>query len=146
MSKTMSDERKPPECVSWALLGEWWCVPIDMNSQETYVMVNKIRDRLGSSFENCPSLYLEERLFGGFECAEDKERRHVYFSTGSFSFLVAERDEFWPLSPGDRRDVWRDLFKGNKPEHRLGDGPFTHDYPKIELEETDASVSDEDDL
>jgi hypothetical protein len=38
----MVEIRKPPECVSWRLLGEWWCVPIDITLQEIYIMAIRL--------------------------------------------------------------------------------------------------------
>jgi hypothetical protein len=116
-------------CAGWGLFGEWWCVPVDMTESEKRAFLQRLRDNMGSDFCRCPLEYIEDRLFGGFECADCEDRRHVHFATGHYSFLAAEQGRYWPLPWSDTREVWHKLFEKNE-GHIKGDGPFTNDWQR----------------
>ena len=114
--------------IHWGVLGEWWCVPVDQAEEEREDMLSAIRDDLGMDFARCPLEYIEDRLFGGALCDAGPNRRHVYFQTGGYSFLAAQRGEFWAHS--GRWRCWERLLES--PTKFIGDGPFADDFPREE--------------
>jgi hypothetical protein len=124
----MIEHRKPIR-TSWALLGQWWCIPIDITDEEKQKFLDLLRDDLGEDFEACPLEYIEDRLYGGIECGEDENRRHVYFAVGQYSFLSAREGRYWKLDDEDRSFTWANVIENNQ-EYLVGDGPFTHDMPE----------------
>lgn len=102
--------------VRWGLLGEWWCARADATEEEC--LAEMLRADLTAPVSD--KELIRDRLFGGFECAEDKKRRHVYFATGHYTYLKPGANR--PLSEEARREQWATLIKENgEPDN----GPFT---------------------
>lgn len=110
----------------WSLLGEWWCIPVDQTPEEQAAMIYKARD--GMLLRGCPDEFIADRMFGGFPCANETWRRHVYFHSGAYSFIAAGEGEFW--ANDGRRETWRTLLKNNPKLSPTFDGPFTSDAPR----------------
>lgn len=111
----------------WGLLGEWYCVAVDLTDEEQEQMCVAVRDGAFGG-DACPLEFIRDRLYGGFICAEE-DRRHVYFATGEYSWIAANEGDFW--ANDNRAAQWRELLQGNGSWH--GDGPFTEDFPKQEV-------------
>ena len=112
----------------WGLLRQWWCVPLDYTPAETDALLTYLRNDLGPDFAACPLACIQDRLYGGFTCANGEERRHVYFAVGNYSFLAAQEGRYWRQTVSDRRDKYQRLIESNA-DNYLGDGPFTPDAP-----------------
>lgn len=119
--------------VSMALLGAWFCIEITMSEQSIADFLwDKIKydnNILEIPTEN--KALFKDRLFGGFRCADDANRRHIYFALGYYTFLGGEQS---PMSKKDRGSVFKELIEHNKSTW-LGDGPFTNDYKPYQVEQ-----------
>lgn len=108
------------------LLGGWFCVHEEMSEDGALdYLWNKIK--AGGTILEVPTEDKElfrDRLFGGYVCVKDPDRRHVYFSLGSYAFLGGEQA---PMSREDRQGVWQTLRKGNPEEQFIGSNKFTKD-------------------
>ena len=107
----------------WALLGQWWCVPVDQTPEEGATFLEQVRETLGEDFKQCPLKYIEDRLYGGFKC-DEMYRRHVYFAVGEYSFLDAAIGKFWANHTARRLET-RSTLRDNNLASYIGDGPFT---------------------
>lgn len=117
-------DRKPYR-TGWGLLGEWWCVPVDMDEREQAAFLDEARGGLGLTVQ-CPLAFVRDRMFGGFGCGQNTTRRHVFFSTGCYTFL----GENGPLDEETRQSEWAELLTKNVAGTRTGDGPFCEDFPE----------------
>jgi len=97
--------------VSWALLGEWWCAPASATEDDVLAVV--LRDGMAPSTR--PEV-VRGRLYGGFHCANETGRRHIYHATGEYTYTHV------PQGEKDRQDTWKDLIEENG---EPGNGPFT---------------------
>lgn len=96
----------------WGFLGEWWCVPRDITEDEIQVLCDKAHHGLGC---HVPRELIRDRLFGFYECLDSNARAHVYFSSGSYTFLEPQNNI--SLSRRDRLQLWEELVKANgKPQ------------------------------
>ena len=113
--------------VSWSLLGEWWCVDIAAPPDE-------IAETIAASTE-FPADLVADRLFGGFRCAEDDDRRHIHYAAGHFCYSNPECNTL--LKPHERHGVWDELIELNKGKNGrfVGGGPFADDAPEQQSEE-----------
>lgn len=106
--------------VSMGLLGMWICA--EKNHADLEEIISFVWD---GAFMDCPRDLIADRLYGGFACADDKNRRHIYFSAGQFTYLGSNVK----LTGSEREKMWKDLFEVNK-DNFIGDGIFTADCPK----------------
>ena len=110
----------------WGLLGEWWCVTLDLTTAEEEVMLETIRDAnfAGQHPQECSLEFIRDRLYGGFPCGNDEHRRHVYFNSGQYSYMAASEGRFW--ANDGRGDCWQELDENNVGAAAwIGGGPFT---------------------
>ena len=112
--------------VSWSLLGQWFCIPADATDKEKAAAVRRAKESLSKWFTTCPDEWIEDRFFGGFHCPEPG-RRHVYFSTGDYSYTQAESGVFWANDAAHRRNRWERLLDENESWECIG--PWTQDAP-----------------
>jgi len=96
------------------LLGGWICVDERLPEDEA---LDKIMERMRNpkSIISPPTSdkeLLRDRLFGGFECAEDTNRRHIYFAQAHYTFIHPESNV--PMAIEDRAKVWEELKDNNK--------------------------------
>ena len=123
----MSTQDLHPDTImrlSWKLLNEWWCVPVNAD-QDT--ILRKIADTSQeiSLIINGDLKLIRDRLYGGFRC-EDQTRRHVCFSTGQYAYLGGNV----LLNTEERRKQWEELLAENAlPNGYIGGGLFTEDAP-----------------
>ena len=93
-----------------SLLGGWFCI-YDKSSEDE--VLDKIIEILPKTLIQPPVIdkeLIRDRLFGGFICNDDKNRRHVYFALGYYTFLNPEKNV--PLLDIEREEIWRDLKSG----------------------------------
>jgi len=111
---------------TWSLLAQWACVPVDLTEEEEQQFLEDARASMGSDFAACPLEYVRDRMFGGFLCPDNPNRRHVCYSTGSYSFLAAREGRFWPLDANRRAEIFAEIRTANadQPMPTPG-GPFT---------------------
>lgn len=109
--------------VRMALLGAWVCGKVDSDEN---AFIDFVRNNTG-----CPPGLSDEliadRLYGGFHCGEEPDRRHAYFALGEYTYI----NENWPNE--GRSESWAKLIDAN-PEWD-GQGPFCSDAPAIESRE-----------
>ncbi len=113
---------------AWGLLGQWFCIKIDATTQEQRLAIQQSRESLGPVFLSCPDKWIADRFYGGFFCANDPTRTHVYFNTGQYSRIAAERGRFWANTHVSRQDTWAELFAANTGWQ--SHGPWSADAPK----------------
>ena len=128
--------------VQWALLGQWWCVPADMTPDEQTKMLGDLKDDM--LFIGCPDEYIADRLYGGFPCSRQEDRRHVYFAAGEYSFLAAREGRYWANDSANRQRTWETLLTNNNDPAPPLNGPFTADAPRdgTTAEKTETRESD----
>ena len=121
---------REPVPAGWALLSEWWCVPVDMTADERAIFLLRLRTNMGADFAACPLDRIADRLYGGFHCAEG-DRRHVCFDTGAYSYIAAGDGHYSPETPEDRAAKWHELRGQNAGQTFYCDGPFSEDAPPV---------------
>lgn len=105
----------------WGLLGVWFCVDRDEDRE-------RIIDEVRTHFPAVARCLIPDRLFGGFPCGDDPDRRHILWDAGAYTYTTPEANR--PLTEAERRERWGKLF--NPPEGDngfIGGGPFTDDVP-----------------
>ncbi len=111
----------------WSLLSEFHCVPVDMTEEEKRSFLEKI----GSNIPGCTLAQVEDRIFGGFQCGDRANRRHVLFNTGAYSYTCPPQDN---ATEEERASSWEEYITFNLEDEKcfavLGDGPFTEDIPE----------------
>jgi len=108
----------------WGLLGEWWCAPDSMEARAIAATVHTEVLIPGAGVD-----LIADRLYGGFRCANDQARHHVYFASGQYTYLGQNHK----LEPEERVGQWFELMKAN-PEGWTRRGPFTADAPTFPVE------------
>ena len=97
--------------VSWGLLGEWWCVPVNLDEDTAaQVIMDGSQIRL---IEGITLDLVKDRLYGGFRCGEHDTHRHVHFSTGQYTYLGTNSPNY------GRDETWATIIEAN-----ADDGPF----------------------
>lgn len=121
-----------------SLLAGVFCVDKDIAEDEALDKIVAIL-RNGRTLLEMPvrdKELVRDRLFGGFRCGGDENRRHIYFALGHYTFLNRENNR--PMGEAERAEVWHELRHEN-PDTFLGDGPFC----EIELETEKGGVGNE---
>lgn len=114
--------------VSWGLLGEWWCCEEALSTDDVARVVLKEHDCAG--WPAPAAALIRDRLRGGFGCAEEEGRRHIYFGTGHYTYMNPEANT--PLSAEEREGQWAELIADNAGERAgayVGGGPCCEDAP-----------------
>lgn len=106
--------------LGWALLSEWWCVPVGANEEKVLEKIAKV-SQIGLVVKGDLSL-IKDRLYGGFKC-EEENKRHVFFATGNYTYL-GENSE---AEPSHRQEDWKKLLTAGN--GFVGGGLFTEDVP-----------------
>lgn len=105
------------------ILGGWFCIHEDMPEEDALdYLWNKIKN--GGTILEIPTDDKElfrDRLFGGWSCADDPNRRHIYFAQSRYTFLGSSQN---PLSDIDRKEIFQTLYEKNKKEHFIGSNKF----------------------
>lgn len=116
--------------IQQALLGGWFCIPDDMPEDTALTkIISLVNEREALLLEipvSDPEL-VRDRLFGGFKCAEDENRRHVYFALGCYTFINSEKNT--PLSAENRKEIWDTLTAKEHKNNFCGGTNFTKDAP-----------------
>ncbi len=114
--------------MSTGLFGGWFCVSEKMSEDDALdYMWNKIKD--GPTILEIPTDDKElfrDRLFGGFQCADDSECRHVYFALAHYTFL-RERDQR-PMSDEDRNGQFHELIEKNPNSKLIESNKFMQSF------------------
>lgn len=113
----------------WGLLGQWFCIKADATQEEQHAAAAQCRDSLGPDFAQCPDEWIADRFYGGFKCADDPTRVHVYFCTGQYSYIEAGEGHFWANDTESRSGTWSELFDHNQGWQQSG--PWTQDAPSV---------------
>ena len=117
--------------LSAALLGGWFCVHEDMAEERAVdLMWDKIKN--GGTILEIPTddkKLFKDRLFGGWQCADDPKRRHVYFAQAYYTFLGGPQTE---LSAKERQEIFKTLYEKNKKEQFIGSNKFMEACPMIQ--------------
>ena len=108
--------------IQWGLCNEWWCVAEDLSEEEQVQMCLSIRENLGTDFNDCPTEYIRDRLYGGFPCGNGPHRRHVCFATARYSFIGASEGHYEPNRC--RAEDWAHL-DSVETHPWIGGGPFS---------------------
>lgn len=118
--------------VSQAVLGGWFCVDIRIPEDEIldklWDMIKENQSRgLLIEIPTDNKTFFKDRLFGGFACELEPNRRHIYFALSWYTFLGGGQV---PLSDKDRKTVWNNLFDHKENwDTFTGDGPFIGNLP-----------------
>ena len=97
----------------WSLLAQWYCIPVDMTAEEEVAFLEMAREDITFDRYGCPPEYIRDRMFGGFICGNDSDRRHVMFNAGTYSYIEARKGKFWPMSLDERAATFEKLLKEN---------------------------------
>lgn len=112
------------------VLGGWFCVHEDMSEDEALDWLwNKIK--AGGTILEIPTEDKElfrDRLFGGWQCGDDPNRRHIYFAQAHYTFLGGTQT---PLSDTDRKKMFQELYEKNPKERFIGSNKFMRACPMI---------------
>jgi hypothetical protein len=91
-------------CCNQSLLGAWFCIDERVPEEENF---KKIFEKIHSSnsiLETPGGIeLLKDRLYGGFRCAQDENRRHVYFNLSQYSFTQPDANVHLTL---EERTSW----------------------------------------
>ena len=113
--------------MSMGIFGGWFCVHEDMSENDALDWLwDKIKS--GGTILEIPTDDKElfrDRLFSGFQCADDPERRHVYFSLLHYTFLGGGQS---PMTGEDRAIRFRELIEKNPHTKFVGSNKFMQSY------------------
>lgn len=115
----------------------WLCIDADLDENEALGLIVAAlngRDCIVSPPISDPAL-VRDRLYGGWRCSEDPNRRHVYFCGLCYRWGVPEENR--PATAEDRRRVWRRLFEANSGDDWIG-GVFTSGAEEFVESQTEA--------
>lgn len=108
--------------------GGWLCISEEMTENEAL-------DYLWDKIKNGPTILeiptddkelFRDRLFGGFQCADDSNRRHVYFALSHYTFL-RERDQ-QPMSDEGRNKQFHELIEKNPNSKLIESNKFMQSF------------------
>jgi hypothetical protein len=110
--------------INQTIFGGWFCIDKDLPEDEALTQIVDILQN-GNTILEMPvqdKELVRDRLFGGFRCAEDNNRRHIYFALGNYTFCHPEMNR--AHTQQDRDEDWTDLWNHSKPEDFIAGGPF----------------------
>ena len=123
---------EPAIVINRSILGGWFCIKDDLTEDELLMAIGNLvfeKKHLILSPPIEDKELMRTRLFGGFKCADDKTRRHVYLAVGYYIFSEPELNE--PLNQETRQEIWEELIKHN-PDSFIGGKNFVSDSPEIQ--------------
>lgn len=107
---------------AWGLFGSWYCAPLDTSDEDVAAAVIAKEGDPNYDMTLTPS-----RLFGGYRCADDPNRRHVYHAGGLYTYTGTN----YPLSRIERAGHWHAHLADHRegPGRFIGGGPCCADAP-----------------
>ena len=113
--------------MSTGIFGGWFCIHEEISEDEAVEHLwNKIKT--GPTILEIPTddkELFKDRLFGGFMCADDSDRRHVYFALSYYTFLSREQES---LSDDDRVGIFKMLIEKNPKSKQIDSNKFMKSY------------------